>query len=225
MQRAIIQNDFLSGSRGYCVTNRADQFAKVNGTSGGIRTPGLLLRRNRALTRSIHNFFSFHSSAPFRDSAFARSISLSRGINRVWVQFGYSPDAGVLPTPQRWLLLPTSGTWLSVDICLYHLLRHTRPACRQPSDGPGTKAGSRIIGGSQGTAWGGYPPCSFIGPAPPAGDYAIMPSTVRLSSTSVLTAIRDAHWDAHWIEAWRSDDDLQTITGMSFRIRMGILPQ
>ena len=47
---------------------------------------------------------------------------------------------------------------------------------------------------------------SFIGPEPPAGDYAIMPSTVRLSPTSVLTAIRHSHW----IETWRSDDNLQT---------------
>lgn len=47
---------------------------------------------------------------------------------------------------------------------------------------------------------------SFIGPEPPAGDFAIMPSTVRLSPTSALTAIRHSHW----IETWRSDDDLQT---------------
>ncbi len=47
---------------------------------------------------------------------------------------------------------------------------------------------------------------SFIGPEPPVGDYAIMPSTVRLSPTSVLTAIRHSHW----IETWRSDDNLET---------------
>lgn len=47
---------------------------------------------------------------------------------------------------------------------------------------------------------------SFIGPEPAAGDYAIMPSSVRLSATSVLTAIRHSHW----IEIWRSDDNLAT---------------
>ncbi len=47
---------------------------------------------------------------------------------------------------------------------------------------------------------------SFIGPEPEGSDYAIMPSSVRLSPTSVLTAIRHTHW----IEAWRSDDNLQT---------------
>lgn len=47
---------------------------------------------------------------------------------------------------------------------------------------------------------------SFIGPEPAAGDYAIMPSSVRLSPSSVLTAIRHPHW----IEIWRSDDNLET---------------
>ena len=47
---------------------------------------------------------------------------------------------------------------------------------------------------------------SYIGPEPNGNDYAIMPSSVRLSSTSVLTAIRHSHW----IELWRSDDDLKT---------------
>lgn len=47
---------------------------------------------------------------------------------------------------------------------------------------------------------------SFIGPETPAGDYAIMPSTVRLSPTSLITAIRHSHW----IEIWRSDDNMKT---------------
>jgi hypothetical protein len=47
---------------------------------------------------------------------------------------------------------------------------------------------------------------SFIGPEPSGDDYAIMPSTVRISSKSVLTAIRHSHW----IELWRSDDNLKT---------------
>ena len=47
---------------------------------------------------------------------------------------------------------------------------------------------------------------SFIGPEPEGADYAIMPSSVRLSPASALTAIRHTHW----IEAWRSDDNLKT---------------
>lgn len=47
---------------------------------------------------------------------------------------------------------------------------------------------------------------SFIGPEPRAGDFAIMPSTVRLSATSILTAIRHSHW----IEVWRSDNNMKT---------------
>ncbi len=44
---------------------------------------------------------------------------------------------------------------------------------------------------------------SFIGPEPPLGDYAIMPSSVRVSPATILTAIRHTNW----IDLWRSDDD------------------
>ena len=47
---------------------------------------------------------------------------------------------------------------------------------------------------------------SSIGPEPAGDDYVIMPSSVRLSPKSVLTAIRHPHW----IELWRSDDNLKT---------------
>jgi hypothetical protein len=47
---------------------------------------------------------------------------------------------------------------------------------------------------------------SFIGPEPPTDDYAIMPSSVRVSPTTILTAIRHTKW----IELWRSDDDAKT---------------
>ncbi len=49
---------------------------------------------------------------------------------------------------------------------------------------------------------------SFIGPEP-AG-YAIMPSTVRLSTRELLTTIRRSSGGEqphHWIEAWKSSDD------------------
>jgi len=47
---------------------------------------------------------------------------------------------------------------------------------------------------------------SYIGPEPAGDDYAIMPSSVVLSPSTVLTAIRHPHW----IELWRSDDTLKT---------------
>ena len=47
---------------------------------------------------------------------------------------------------------------------------------------------------------------SWIGPEPAENDFAIMPSSVRLSATSVLTAIRHPHS----IELWRSDDNLKS---------------
>ncbi len=48
----------------------------------------------------------------------------------------------------------------------------------------------------------------FIGPEPDEKDFAIMPSSVRLSRNSILTAIRHTGW----IELYRSDDD-----GMNWR--------
>ncbi len=44
---------------------------------------------------------------------------------------------------------------------------------------------------------------SWVGPEPPADDFAIMPSSVRLSSRSLLCTIRHRKF----IAAWRSDDN------------------
>jgi hypothetical protein len=43
----------------------------------------------------------------------------------------------------------------------------------------------------------------FVGPEPGSDDMAIMPSSIRLSSNTILTSIRHTHW----IELYRSDDD------------------
>jgi hypothetical protein len=48
----------------------------------------------------------------------------------------------------------------------------------------------------------------FVGPEPGADDFAIMPSSVRLSPTSILTLVRHRHW----IEAYRSGDNGATWT-------------
>jgi len=49
---------------------------------------------------------------------------------------------------------------------------------------------------------------SWLGPEPDG--YAIMPSTVRLSPTMLLTAIRRKEGAQHWIEAFLSKDDGET---------------
>lgn len=43
----------------------------------------------------------------------------------------------------------------------------------------------------------------MVGPEPGEDDFAIMPSSVRLSSSSILTLVRHRHW----IEAYRTDDN------------------
>ncbi len=48
----------------------------------------------------------------------------------------------------------------------------------------------------------------LVGPEPGEEDFAIMPSSVRLSPTAILTLIRYRHW----IEAYRSDDNGATWT-------------
>jgi hypothetical protein len=45
---------------------------------------------------------------------------------------------------------------------------------------------------------------SWVGPEPEG--FSIMPSTVRLSETELLTTIRRKEGREHWIEAWVSDD-------------------
>jgi hypothetical protein len=42
-----------------------------------------------------------------------------------------------------------------------------------------------------------------VGPEPEGNDYAIMPASVRLSASSLLTAVRHRRW----IDTWRSDDN------------------
>lgn len=46
---------------------------------------------------------------------------------------------------------------------------------------------------------------SYIGPEPEG--FSIMPSSVRLSPTRVLTTIRRKEGPRHWIDAWLSDDN------------------
>lgn len=46
---------------------------------------------------------------------------------------------------------------------------------------------------------------SWIGPEP--NGFSIMPSSVRLSQSRILTALRRKEGDQHWIDAWVTDDD------------------
>jgi len=46
-------------------------------------------------------------------------------------------------------------------------------------------------------------PVGLVGPEPEGSDYAIMPASVRLSPSSILTAVRHRRW----IDTWRSDDN------------------
>ena len=46
---------------------------------------------------------------------------------------------------------------------------------------------------------------SWIGPEP--NGFSIMPSTLRLSPTRLLTTLRRKEGDKHWIDAWSSDDN------------------
>jgi hypothetical protein len=66
--------------------------------------------------------------------------------------------------------------------------REGRPFCARTTDG--------------GLSWTFL---SFIGPEPPG--YAIMPSTVRLGTTHLVTTIRRQDPPRSWIDAYASDDD------------------
>ncbi len=66
--------------------------------------------------------------------------------------------------------------------------REGRPLCARTTDGG---ASWRLV--------------SFIGSEP--SGFSIMPSTVRLSPTVLVTAVRRRDGPRRWIEAWRSEDD------------------
>jgi len=66
--------------------------------------------------------------------------------------------------------------------------REGRPLCIRTTDG--------------GKSWNFV---SYIGPEPPG--YSIMPSTVRLSETVLLTTLRCREGDRSWIDAWVSRND------------------
>ena len=51
---------------------------------------------------------------------------------------------------------------------------------------------------------------SWIGPEPEG--FAIMPSTVRISDTELLTTLRRREGTFRWISAWRSQDNAKTWT-------------
>ena len=109
------------------------QEMELVGTPGGIRTPDLLLRRSRALTHSIHNFFSFHSFTPLQDSAFARSVSLSRSINRVLVQFCYSARPARLQNCASTLCVrPPNNTRLSSSCSSVRYVLHCQHDTPEP---------------------------------------------------------------------------------------------
>jgi hypothetical protein len=71
--------------------------------------------------------------------------------------------------------------------------REGRPLCARTTDG--------------GVTWKRV---SWIGPEPEG--FAIMPSTVRISDTELLTTLRRREGTFRWISAWRSRDDAKTWT-------------
>ncbi|UCG58331.1 MAG: exo-alpha-sialidase [Phycisphaerales bacterium] len=71
--------------------------------------------------------------------------------------------------------------------------REGRPLCARTTDG--------------GLTWQRV---SWIGPEPTG--FAIMPSTVRLSDTELLTTLRRREGTFRWISAWRSQNDAKTWT-------------
>jgi len=71
--------------------------------------------------------------------------------------------------------------------------REGRPLCARTADG--------------GVTW---KLVSFIGPEPDG--FAIMPSTVRISDTELLTTLRRREGTFRWISAWRSQDNARTWT-------------
>ncbi len=162
----------------------------------GTETPGVALPQIKDLKESID----------FTNPDFALTLrmeSIDAGTSR----FEYSYDRGkTWSGPYRLPNFGTPGTAARTDYIVNGKRdafifitvakknrREGRPLCAQTTDG--------------GITW---KLVSFIGPEPEG--FAIMPSTVRISDTELLTTLRRREGTFRWISAWRSQDNAKTWT-------------
>ncbi len=156
-----------------------------------------------------------HDPIDFADPDFAMTIRMENtnaGVSR----FYYSYDRGHTWRGPYWLpLFDQKGVMGRTDYlvngprdCLVFLTASKadglegRPFCAQTNDG--------------GLTWRFL---SFIGPEPTG--YAIMPSTVRLSSDHLVTTIRRRDMPKSWIDAYASHDNARTWSFLSRRQEPG----
>jgi len=160
----------------------------------GTETPGLALPQIKDLKEPID----------FTNPDFALTLRMEN-INAGTSRFEYSYDRGkTWSGPYRLPDFGAPGTAARTDYIVNSKRdpfifitvaknngREGRPICARTTDGGITW---RLV--------------SFIGPEP--GGFAIMPSTVRISDTELLTTLRRREGTFRWISAWRSQDNAKT---------------
>jgi len=160
----------------------------------GIETPGLALPPIKDLREPMD----------FTHPDFALTLRMEN-VHAGTSRFEYSYDRGkTWNGPYRLPDFGTRGTAARTDYIVNRKQdafifitaakkngREGRPLCARTTDG--------------GLTW---KLVSWIGPEP-AG-FAIMPSTVRISDTELLTTLRRREGTSRWISAWRSQDNAKT---------------
>jgi len=160
----------------------------------GIETPGLTLPPIKELKEPMnftHPDFALTLRMENVHAGKSRfEYSYDRG--KTWNDPYHLPDFGTRGTAARtdYIVNGKRDAFIFITAAKKNG-REGRPLCAQTTDG--------------GLTW---KLISQIGPEP-AG-FAIMPSTVRISDTELLTTLRRREGTSRWISAWRSRDNAKT---------------
>jgi hypothetical protein len=160
----------------------------------GTETPGLVLPPIKALKEPMdfkHRDFALAFRMENVHAGTSRfEYSYDRG--KTWRGPYYLPNFGTQGTAARtdYIVNGRRDAFIFITVSKENG-REGRPVCARTTDG--------------GVTW---KLLSWIGPEP-AG-FAIMPSTVRISDTELLTTLRRREGTLRWISAWRSQDNAKT---------------
>ncbi len=209
----------LGATRHHIDRGKPEQFWLARSVDGGVTwthehpaEKGSLIPRGESLHgtetpgQTLPPIVDLQSPMDFTHPDFALTFRMEN-VHAGTSRFEYSYDRGkTWSGPYRLPNLGTPGTAARTDYlvngkrdALIFITvgkengREGRPLCARTTDG--------------GLTWQRV---SWIGPEPTG--FAIMPSTVRLSETELLTTLRRCEGTFRWISAWRSQDNARTWT-------------
>ena len=162
----------------------------------GIETPGLALPPIRTLREPMDFMHPDYALTLRMESVHAGTSRFEYSYDRgkTWSGPYRMPDFGTRGTAARtdYIINGKRDAFIFITASKRNG-REGRPLCARTTDG--------------GMTW---KLVSWIGPEPKG--FAIMPSTVRISDTELLTTLRQREGTFRWISAWRSQDNAKTWT-------------